>query len=192
MSIRLKIFLGLTAITVILLGILFFISNSIIVKGFSKVETDNTVKSVNQAYDGIQTVITQMLVKIKDWSSWDDTYTYVVDHNQEYVDLNLNAQAADALQVDIIVITDLDGKIVGSFSFDPITGESAPLPNDLIPFVTKGSMLLQHETIDTQYKGFIMLSEGPLAFVANPILTNSAEGPERGTLCSGATLMRKQ
>jgi signal transduction histidine kinase/sensor domain CHASE-containing protein len=183
--IRWKIFLGLSLITVILLSVLYFVSNNIIDKGFYSVEHTNTVKSVNQAYDGVMSILTQMSVKISDWASWDDTYDYVLDHNEKYEELNLNQQALNALKVDIVIVIDSSRNIVGSYAVDSTTREGVSVPSSLLQHIQSGSPLLDYKTINESHRGFLMLPEGPLAFVANPILTNAGEGPSRGTLIFG-------
>jgi hypothetical protein len=184
-KIRWKIFLGLSLITVVLLSVLYFVSNDLIVKGFYSVEESGTRKSVNQAYDGVMSVLTQMRVKIADWASWDDTYDYVLDHNKEYEELNLNEQALNALKVDVVVVIDSSVNIVGSYAVDPVTREGVSVPASLLLHIYKGSPLLDYKTIDESHSGFLMLPEGPFAFVANPILTNAGEGPSRGALIFG-------
>lgn len=177
--------MGLSLITVCLLSVLYFVSNNLIIKGFYSVEEANTRKSVNQAYDGVMSVLTQMSVKISDWASWDDTYTYVLDHNKEYEDLNLNEQALNALKVDVVVVIDSLSTVVGSYAVDPVTRKGVPVPAGLLAYIYKGSPLLDYKTINESHTGFLMLPEGPLAFVANPILTNAGVGPTRGVLIFG-------
>lgn len=185
MNIRWKIFLGLSVITIALLTFTYVISNYIILSSFYEIEDSAITKSVEQAYDGVGSILTQMEVKIADWASWDDTYDYVSDQNEEYEELNLNEQALDALKVDIVIVLDNNSNIVGSFSVDPESGSEKPLPSDLLQHISLGDPVVTHASIEDTHKGFLMLNDGPLAFVASPILTNSGEGPSRGTLIFG-------
>jgi len=48
--------------------------------------------------------------RFADWSEWDDTYTFVKDANEDYIEENLTPEALTILDVNLVLfIQPLDG-----------------------------------------------------------------------------------
>ena len=89
MTIRKKTLLvvGLT-----LLGLLvtaFVVSRGILSQGFADLEETETQANVQRALSALSVESSDVDTLVKDWAEWDDTYAFIEDSNDEYIDSNL-------------------------------------------------------------------------------------------------------
>ena len=181
--------------TLILLGIIitcsiivmYMASNVILVGGFQTLEEQNTLQNIQLATNSLSSEISDLNKTINDWAVWDDTYTFIQNHNSRYIQSNLvNSTFAD-LKLNLIVYIDNSGNIVYGNGFDLQTKEEKPIPESIKGYISKNSILLNSQNRDG-VKGVIMLPEGPMIIDSHPILTSNGNGPSRGTLIFGRYL----
>ncbi len=181
MSIRLKL-LGFT-------GLVFFITTAItiaatltLVQGeYAKIEADNVSKDADRAVDAIGNRIDQLALKIADWSSWDDTYQFIQDHNQAYLESNVQDEALQSLSIDFILFYNAKQQLVAFKGVNLDTGEEIPIPPELQTALLPGSQLLARDETSKQ-QGILATSTYPLIVTSRAILRTDNTGPQRGTL----------
>lgn len=120
---------------------------------------------------------------IRDWACWDDTYQFVEDNNEQYVNSNLHNQALAVIKVNVMIFVNDSGQVVYVKSVDLATAEERPVPDELLEMIKKGTLLTEGE--NDSLNGFVLLDEDPMFVACYPILTSKYEGPSRGTLIFG-------
>lgn len=189
MSIRKKTLLtiGVTLMSVI---VVVFITSRIILLGtYLELEEQNTHKNLQRALNAVDSNLAGMLAANTDWASWDDSYTFVQDGNETYIEDNLIDATFVTNNVNFIVYVDASGEVVFSKGYDLRTEEEIEVPAAFFTHLSSESPLLQQDITDS-ITGILMLPDTPLMIVASPILTSLREGPVQGTLLWGRTLDR--
>src|SRR3972149_9392926 len=89
MTLRKKTLL-ITAVTIgcLMVG-LYFLSSAILLKGFSDVEDEGVRESIGRVEYTLDNEITTLGNITRDWAGWDDTYAFIEDNNEEYIESNL-------------------------------------------------------------------------------------------------------
>src|SRR3990172_4184732 len=99
MNLRRKtlIITGITFICLIMF--LYSISTFIIVEGFTRVEQKDAEKNVQRAVEALSDKLTKMKTLNNDWATWDDTYEFIEDTNEDYIKANLYNEWFEKLNV---------------------------------------------------------------------------------------------
>jgi signal transduction histidine kinase len=123
-----------------------------------------------------------------DWGAWNDTYTFVEDHNQEYITSNLNDETLIGCEINLLYIYNREGSLIWSRLLDLNTKEKIVLkelpPGSLRP----DHPLLHHPTLNGSITGLHKTASGPLLLASHPIITSLSNGPIIGTLVFGRLL----
>jgi PAS domain S-box-containing protein len=188
MSLRATILasIGITFLIVILL--LYGVSQTVVMGSFTRLEQADARESMQNALNAFDNDLADLGTIVNDWASWDDTYAFVGDHNEQYVGSNLVNETFTVLRTTSIVILDTSGEIVYGRCVDPSTGDEVALPGELLAELRPGQPLVDHTTNPDGAEGLISVGNGFLMVAARPILQSNGEGPVRGTLLMGRYL----
>ena len=181
--------LSIVGITIAgLTGILYATSSSILLGTLLKAEE----QEATQVVKGVLNVFTQTAddfnSRFADWSSWDDTYTFIQNRNKEFIDSNLVPEGLANLRVNIALFVNSSGKIVYGTGLDTKKLQLTPVPEALKQRISVNDPLLQHPNADSSLAGIMLLPSGPVLISARPIVTTKNTGPIRGTLVFGRNL----
>jgi two-component system NtrC family sensor kinase len=102
MPLQKKSFLTLLASLIAAVAILFVTASVILIQSYSRLESFTAKQNVERVENTYSAVIDQMKSTITDWSYWDDTYQFITDHNQEYIDENLSDETLASLRTNFI------------------------------------------------------------------------------------------
>lgn len=190
MSLRKKTILVVVLTTIVLMVSVYLLTSKILLSEFIHVEDREVVSNIKRLEDVIDAEIQVLNTKTSDWSRWDDSYRFVTDRNQEFIDSNLGVESMKNLEVNMMVFLDLSGQVVTSQRVDLESDqdENLDLPTDLLPWFESGSLLLEHPDLDSNKSGVIILESGVLLVSSQPIVTSLGEGPIAGYLILGRFL----
>ncbi|MDD5502462.1 MAG: PAS domain S-box protein [Candidatus Thermoplasmatota archaeon] len=119
-----------------------------------------------------------------DWGTWDATYQFVDDLNQDYINETLGSGILANLGLNVIAYANSSGEFVFGNAIDD-NGIDVPFPADLLGRIHPGDALTSHNSTESRMSGIVLLSEGPMLVASVPILQSSGEGPIRGALIMG-------
>jgi anti-anti-sigma factor len=188
MSLRTKTFAIISLTIIGLLVALYIAATSVLLDGFAQVEEQDTRQNVRRVLDAYAADLEQIHITSGDWATWDDTYAFIADGNQAYIEANLTDDLIARLKLNLMVYADLSGEIVYGTGFDLQTQQRLPVPASLRAHLVPDDLLLQHPDLEQGQLGIILLPEGPLIVVSRPILMNDGSGPSRGSLIMGRYL----
>ena len=123
-----------------------------------------------------------------DWAGWDDTYMFIQDSNEDYVESNLVDDTFVTLGLSIMLFINSDGDVVYSKAFDLADMQEALVPQELLDQLSTNDFLWRHSDTESSITGIVPLQEAPLLIASRPILTSQNEGPIRGALIMGRYL----
>lgn len=191
MNLRTKTLL-IVGLTLIALFVALYLSLSAIFNnGFTTLENQFVERNVTRAYEALNDDISKMNRNVGDWAPWDDTYQFVDDVNQEYIDDNLIDSVFYNLGINVMMFVNSSGEIVYDPGFDLVNYEFVDASPDLEALVSEG-LLTNHTETDSSFAGLLLLPENPMIIASQPILTSNGEGPINGTLIMGRYLDEEQ
>ncbi|AKB19942.1 sensory transduction histidine kinase [Methanosarcina sp. WWM596] len=148
-----------------------------------ELEQADTLKNVEKVQNVVSTEQSYLDNMVQDWACWDDTYQFIEDRNQEYINVDLQNQTLAGLKVNVMLFVNDTGFLTYAKSIDINTGEEKPVPEKLLELVESGVLSTKSE--DDDIKGYVLLDEDPMYISCHPILTTKYEGPVKGTLIFG-------
>lgn len=183
MSIRVTTILVIAVTTLALVGLLLLSLNATLLPHFERQQEQTIYLSLQRAQSALDSELEHLEQTARDWAKWDDTYAFVQNSSPAYIQANLQDETFIDLGLNLMLMADLNGKVVFEKYFDLQTGQPAALPADLRAQVLDVRLLNQQVQ-----RGVLMLSGGPMLLVAHPILQTAGVGPAIGTLILGRSL----
>jgi PAS domain S-box-containing protein len=188
MTLRRKTLLIVGGVFAALILILYFSSQTLLIRSFTQLENKTTEQSVERSLNALSDEIDEIKTSAVDWAFWDDTYSFALDGNPDYIHSNMADSTFNTLRLNLMLFINPSNELVYGKSFDLTTGEETPVPQSLVASLTPDYPLLTHSGPDDVLSGVMLLPENPLLIVACPILDSSNAGPSHGTLIMGRYL----
>jgi two-component system, NtrC family, sensor kinase len=160
----------------------------VILPSFQLLERQEAQKNMDRAVQAIEREISHLSTTATDWATWDDTYRFIVDHNDAFREENLNAKALENLKVDLLYLVDTGRRPVWGMVYDQRAGEEITLPELAGDRLAAGHPLLALPQTDSEVRGVMATARGPLLVAARPIVTSAGAGPVRGSMVIGLFL----
>ncbi len=181
MKIHLKSVLIIGAMAIILLSLLSFSTYSMILAGFSEIETKETLGNIALAQRIIGNDLSELETTASDWAWWDDTYSFMGTMSQSYIDSTLADASLQNIHVNVILFIDTNGSLWFGKAVNLTTGDGVELP----PSIAENLSYFEPLTVfngTARHSGVLIIGETPALFSSSPILTTDREGPSAGTL----------
>lgn len=187
MTIRKKTLLIIFVTTLFLVLLLFGISETFFLGSFANLEEHMVLQNIDRAQLALSSDIDQLNSTETDWASWNDTYVFIKDRNQNYISANLDTETLTNLRLNLILFIDSSGQSVFIRVLNLDTKREMPVPKNFLEnLFKKGTLVCRNES--DMFKGIVLLPEGSLLISSQPILTSEGNGPVRGTLIMGRYL----
>jgi signal transduction histidine kinase/DNA-binding response OmpR family regulator len=168
------------ALTLLVLG-LYVVCSKILLRGFARIEEEVVRRDVDRVREALRISTEGLIEKASDWAFWDDSWRYVQDRNEGFVDSNLDAVALALLRVDAMIFLDAKLELVRAVGVDG-HGEHVDPPAELVAAFGPDSRLVKHETTDSVHSGIVTADREAWSFASLPILTSERTGPAVGAL----------
>lgn len=190
LSIRVKIILTIFIVTSFLISFIYFFSINSILKSYFVLENNHILLEIRQTENIFKNSISELNIKLADWASWDDTYSFISDKNEAYIESNLGDGSTISIQVNSMIFVNNEGNIVFDKILNLDTGQRIS-SEELISFIKSNISLFKFSDLKESFSGIIHLKDGDIVVVARPILKSNGEGPIAGTLIFGKFIDEK-
>lgn len=181
LSLRIKILIIIVLVSIALIYSLYLVTSSILLKSYTNLETKDALNSVNKALEAYTADIDYLHSKLGDWADWDDTYNYVKKPNKTFITTNILEDTFEQLNINLIIISDNNGKILVSREYDFNSHQIVPIS----PWWTQ-TLSVEHKLIQQDEKkdttGLLVIENKPMLVSIRPILTSNGTGPVAGTI----------
>ena len=167
---------------------LYVTSRFIVVQGFAEQEHEDTRQNVERVRSALNDETTTLKTLVYDWAVWDDTYGFIEDGNDAYIQSNLVDETLINLRLNLSLFIDSSGRTIYAKAFDLREGTEIPIPQSFEEYLADDGMLLDFKSPTNYAVGLISLPEGPMIVASHPIVTSAQEGPIRGTVIFGRYL----
>lgn len=186
MKLRLKLIIILSLLIGVLITTLYIFSYTAIFSRYQLIENNEVKQELGRTINVLDHEINRIDSTTKDWAKWDDTYSFMAEGNQNYVDSNLVTVTFETNDVNVILYYDSSGKLAYGRAYDLDQRAWMEIPHYFLGDLTDKDILAIQPSDYT--KGILALPEGAMLFSSQPILTSMGEGPIRGTLVMGRYL----
>ena len=160
-----------------LLILLLTISSTILLQGFVKLEKLEVEKNIIRLNNIFANELERLSILADDYGSWDDTYEYMHNHNKEYINTNMVDSTFENLNLNLIMLLDLNGKIIFEKHRHGKKFDSKPFElNEHIDPIIKNIPKL---------RSLVLLPDEIMLLATYPIITSEKKGPSRGTFIMG-------
>lgn len=187
MKIKTKTILVIFILSFIIFGALHLTASFVIVPSYKEIERQESENSINQALSMINYRLSELEGKVREYSSWDDTYSFVLDKNQAYIDANL-VTASENFDLDLIVMVDTSDRLVYCQSYDSNQSTMVSTSQETRTILRSDDLIWDFQSTDQTISGLMLLDGKPVLVATAPILTSLEQGPNRGGLLFGVYL----
>ncbi|MFA5025367.1 MAG: CHASE4 domain-containing protein [Candidatus Shapirobacteria bacterium] len=183
MTLKHKSIIVLIAMAMFFVSALSLTIYQIMTVSFQKVENQRVERNIRRVEAVIDDRFSQLSSKLSDWSSWDDTYKYIEDNNEEYVTSNLIEESFASIGVDEVLFINKNGILVNQIGVGKtyVSG----IVNEVSQNFASGSALLEVDLETGINKGIIAVDKLLLLYVTREILKTDGSGDPNGYLVFG-------
>ncbi len=187
MKLKTKIVIVIFISCLATLATLYTAAAAIILPSYQEIENQQTRNSVDQTLTTINYRLSELYGKVRDYAAWDDTYDFVQNYNQEYVDGNLE-MSFENLRLNLIAVADNDENLVYVQSYDLNYSVPIDTTDETKAYLQTDKALWNFTDNDQINTGIIIIDGKPVLVAVSPILKSSLEGPIRGGMLFGRYL----
>lgn len=155
---------------------------------FAEIEDSLIASNFRRSINAIGAITADLNNLAADWAYWDDSYEFLTDRNQQYIDSNLPAETFQSQQNNLIIFLDKNQKL--------FWGGYLPPGGDQLSPVSEKSLEVLRELLSAKrlakegngHHGIVRIAERIFIVSCKNILTSSRTGPSAGWLVMGKEL----
>lgn len=168
-----------------LMGVMYVVSYTILSRSIAQAEQEGTKQTLKSVLNSVTQTEENFSTRFEDWSAWDDTYQFIKDRNQKYIESNLTSLQ---LKLNLFLFINSNGKKVYEIGLDYKNQQKMPIPPELNKYLKPQDILLNHKNTTNSISGVIILDNKPFIINSRPIVHSDNEGPIIGTLIAARVL----
>ena len=190
MKLRIKTLMMLGVIFTVLFIILTTVTRTIILTSFQELEDQSIERNIQRAVSMFYHEFDSLRKLSYDWSAWNDTYIFVEDRNQAFIDTNLQDIAFQGIGINVMMFYNTSSDLVFGKTYDPQNENDSSIPQALLMELaeTEHITILYHNSTTSYFQGIVLIPDNILLIASRPILTSAEDGPIHGTLILGQFL----
>lgn len=189
MSLQNKVVLLIFCVFFILALLIYQAQSMFIIPSYESLEKEEALEDLERGINQFEAEVKNVALSNTDWTAWDDFDKFMQDGNKEFVTGNLMASALHNLKINLLYAYNNSRELVWGMMYDYEHDKEIAIP-ELVKAL-EGSRLIPQADPNSQQKGFLNTSLGPMIIVAGPIRKSSGEGPAHGTLLFGRFINAK-
>lgn len=185
MSIQTRVLLALALVLLVSVFILSAVINTYTVPRLLQWETLEAEAEAKRAHRALKREYQHLLIYVRESAVWDDTYHFVQESNQNYIDANLGVKHFVAAGVDLLSHLDDDGNQVwaGYSASGKVDTDTGAILADEIWTSVKGTLgNLQ------SVAGIVATSKGLMVVAAHRVHDSREQEMQRGMMLAGRLL----
>ena len=188
MTIRAKVLALCVLLFLVLGGVELYVDRFILQPSFTELEREDARTAIRRVNYALELRLKSLGVSAAGWGNWTETYAFVQDHDPAFVTTNMTPTTLKQLDVSLMLILDVTGKVVLSDAFD--LNANRPLELDLRhlkelpPTFPWRANLQEFRPIH----GLIRTEQGVMMIAGSPVLDGNEGGPVRGMVILGRLL----
>jgi diguanylate cyclase (GGDEF)-like protein/PAS domain S-box-containing protein len=180
MKLRKSIMLIVGCCFALLITFLFVMTRTLTYQKFNDLEENLITSNLRRSINAVAGITASLDLLVADWSNWDDTYKFLQDNNEEYLESNLPLETFISQQNNLIILLNTQKEVVWGQYLPPGEESLVPLP---LGTDTMLRALLEDTELNRDGKGFkgiVSLFSNLFIISTKPVLTSNYTGPSMG------------
>lgn len=173
--------------TVLLISGVLLASHIAVMQGITDAERATAPEVAQKVIQILNMERKSLSIFTHDWGVWDDTYRFVQDGNEQYIQSNLQEGTFSSAQLNIAVYMNATGGIIYQRGYDYRNQTDLPIPDDVYSSLLRYHLLENQDQHDPK-TGIIPLRSGPVLISVQGIYRSDGSGPQAGFLIFGRYL----
>ncbi len=191
MTVKRKIILTVFVIVSLSLSFNLFMDYFYVLPALESLEVNEGRKDLKRAVMALNRELEHLSLFCYDWAEWDDSYRFIKDRNQAFIDSNLVENTFLHNRLALLFFIDKTRRVVWGRCYSGELEEFIAVEEFSEQKWSSDHPLLHHRYNDCSIKGYLKTSDGVMSLVARPIVPTSGVGEIRGTLVMGRLLCDK-
>jgi signal transduction histidine kinase/CheY-like chemotaxis protein/HPt (histidine-containing phosphotransfer) domain-containing protein len=181
------------AVVLMLSGVsVFLIFNRVILQQFQDLEGIQARRNSGRIAEALQSEARGTEALARDWSMWDDAYSFVKEGEVSFVEENLSLSSLSSIDIDHLIFFDHEMEMVFSASMDSQRESLNPLASGVLEALRAADIphRVRLNTADSGkvnsgdgVAGFIRLNDRDYIVGAYPVTNSEGTAPAAGVLC---------
>src|SRR3990167_430851 len=188
MKLRNKILIAISLAWLVFLGLTYLGSRFFLIQSFLDLEQDRADRDLARVDQALDQVNYALYTYTADWSHWNDLYDFMQGKKPEFIPDNLNMTAFVNSHINLVSYWDNKGKIIVGSAVDTDKQKLIAFPRDLDKYLYPGSLLLNHNDINKDIRGFILVSSGIMLIASSAVTDGDKLLPPLGVSIFGRNL----
>jgi signal transduction histidine kinase len=188
MKLREKTLLIVVILLIIIISLISIFVSFVSMANYTSLEQRYVLQDVDQAVNRLNDEYVSLTSIVSDWAPWDDTYSFVNGGDPDYIATNLLPVMYNNLRVNLIVMTNSQGKIVYAGLYDLNNQTFIVVPGDLSKEITPSNPLLSMNNPMATTTGILILDGKPFVVASRPIIYSNFSGTPTGVVIMGRYL----
>lgn len=123
-----------------------------------------------------------------DWAKWDDTFNFIQNSNQTYIDDNLQSSTFTELGLNMMIFVNNDGKIIYDKGYNQDNNVETPISVSVLSYINKNYTTLAHIPGSNILLGMLIVANRPMLILSSSITHSDERPPADGYLIIGQYL----
>lgn len=180
-SIRKKVIIIIITGIIILGFTQYLVTNSVLIPSYMSIENQYVKENIFRVEEAINEQIKNLEIKLRDWSQWDSTYTYIKKEYLEFPDVELKDVTFLNLEINSVLIFDLNGNLVFEKTID--LKNNMQISGDSILDAIMGEIdIIEKSNAGTKTSGILQTQDGLIMISIQPVLQGDGSGPIVGSI----------
>ncbi|MDD9269216.1 EAL domain-containing protein [Paenibacillus sp. GCM10023248] len=188
MSLRRKFMLYVGVVALVLMGILYTISDRMMLRNYLMMEREYSLEGMKRALIALSDEYTNLGAMTINYSGWDETYQFIQketpsDMNDPYLAANYPDALFTSSRLNLAVLLNNQKQVYFAKAYDFGGNRRLPNTDTYIQTLQKEyASFLTHSDINSRKEGLVVIDHKPMIAASYPILTSDNAGPVRGAL----------
>ena len=180
---RVALAVGVT--TVVLAGLLYLVLRFSLMRIYERFEREAVTSDVGDVAATVETEVVKLKTNATSWGVWDDSYGYLTDHPNDFIEKSVNAGSLKAAETDFLILARTDGVIAWAGKVDASGEGIEPIEPEVIALLGPGSEIARASGTGATIDGLMLAGDIPVLIASAPSLTTSGSGPSHGAIVMG-------
>jgi PAS domain S-box-containing protein len=158
-----------------------WLGQDIVLRKFGETESELVLRNRHVLLQAIQADVDYVDTITLDWSQWNQLHEFALDHNAEFADEEINPEALERLQLDVIQFLDPDGQLIRQEVRADLPDQASRAGVD-IGTAIRLAVTGKPGRAAAPVAGWVNTGIGPMVLASRPILQSDGTGPVAGSL----------
>ncbi len=186
MTIRKKILSVIFSLFLFMGIVIYLVTRFVLIRGYIELETEDMIKTTDQVSKQMEDDLSRLKSTVGDWAPWNDTYQFIQELNESYIQNNLMYTTIANLNINFLLFTGNDGKLKYIRVIDPENETAIEVKDKAYDrLLEENPMLMRSEINKEIVSGYALFNDKIVRLASAPIMTSQFQGPVMGTLVMG-------